>query len=150
MTNFPAVALVTVQYTITLVLNIYKLNSIVLGDDPCRVFEIKIAPTESVGTLQKVIKDAKKPQFDRVAADGLEIWLVKINLNDLVQSRHPTNQSSVTFTAPTTFKARLHYLWTARALPPIFDAHLALGQLHNATMRHNDAGDDLIHDGDSQ
>ncbi|KAG1831185.1 vacuole effluxer Atg22 like-domain-containing protein [Suillus subalutaceus] len=160
MTNFPGhgCAAVTwcgfaVRYTITLVLNIYKLNSIVLGNDPCRVFEIKIAPTESVSTLQKVIKDAKKPQFDRVAADGLEIWLsnaddliiwkVKINLNDLVQSRHPTNQSSVTVTAPTTFKARLHYLWTARALPPIFDAHLASGQLHN------DVGDDLIHDGDS-
>ncbi|KAG1861654.1 hypothetical protein F4604DRAFT_1929708 [Suillus subluteus] len=47
-------------------------------------------------------------------------------------SRLPTHQSSAT--APTTFKACLHHLWTACALPPIFN--------------HNDADDDLIRDED--
>ncbi|KAG1766754.1 hypothetical protein EV702DRAFT_789503 [Suillus placidus] len=55
-----------------------KLNCFVLGDDPRRVFEIKIASTESVSALKKLIKDAKK-QFDHVDADGLELRQVKIN-----------------------------------------------------------------------
>ncbi|KAG1837969.1 hypothetical protein DFJ58DRAFT_846251 [Suillus subalutaceus] len=56
----------------------YKLNCIVLGNVPCRVFEIKIAPTASVSALQNVIKGAKKPQFGHVTADSLELW--KVNL----------------------------------------------------------------------
>ncbi|KAG2337141.1 hypothetical protein BDR05DRAFT_1048371 [Suillus weaverae] len=60
-----------------------KLNCFVWGDDPRHVFEIKIAPTESVSALQKVIKDTKKLAFHDVDADGLELRQVKINLNDL-------------------------------------------------------------------
>ncbi|KAG1789653.1 uncharacterized protein HD556DRAFT_772595 [Suillus plorans] len=60
-----------------------KLNYILSGDNLRRVFEIKIAPTESVSALQKLIKDAQKPQFDCVAADAFELWQVKVNLNDL-------------------------------------------------------------------
>ncbi|KAG2054984.1 hypothetical protein BDR06DRAFT_1007203 [Suillus hirtellus] len=60
-----------------------KLNYILSGDNLRRVFEIKIAPTESVSALQKLIKDAQKPQFDRIAADDFELWQVKVNLNDL-------------------------------------------------------------------
>ncbi|KAG1843677.1 hypothetical protein F4604DRAFT_251848 [Suillus subluteus] len=53
-----------------------KLNCIVLGNDPRRVFEIKVAPTASVSALQNVIKGAKKPQFDHITADSLELWKV--------------------------------------------------------------------------
>ncbi|KAG1849261.1 hypothetical protein DFJ58DRAFT_746628 [Suillus subalutaceus] len=60
-----------------------KLNCFVLGDDLHRIFQVKIAPTESVSALQNIIKDAKGPSFDHVAADGLELWQVKIDLNDL-------------------------------------------------------------------
>ncbi|KAG1891723.1 uncharacterized protein F5891DRAFT_1197488 [Suillus fuscotomentosus] len=35
------------------------LKCFMMGDDPCHVFEIEIAPTESVSGLQKVIKGAK-------------------------------------------------------------------------------------------
>ncbi|KAG2100178.1 uncharacterized protein F5147DRAFT_813356 [Suillus discolor] len=38
--------------------------------------------TKTIGDLRNVIKDAKKPEFDHVAADRLELWKVKINLND--------------------------------------------------------------------
>lgn len=61
-----------------------KLNYILSGDNLRRVFEIKIASTESVSALQrKLIKDAQKPQFDCIAADAFELWQVKVNLNDL-------------------------------------------------------------------
>ncbi|KIL64898.1 hypothetical protein M378DRAFT_11223 [Amanita muscaria Koide BX008] len=50
----------------------------VLGEDFGRIFPVKIASTESVGTLKKTIKDHKRPQFDHVAADTLVLWNVSI------------------------------------------------------------------------
>ncbi|KAG1860902.1 hypothetical protein F4604DRAFT_1957637 [Suillus subluteus] len=63
----------------------YKLNCIVLGDDPRRVFEIKIAPTASVSALQKVIKDAKKQRLRHVAADCLDLWQVDLPYNETIK-----------------------------------------------------------------
>ncbi|KAG1886438.1 hypothetical protein F4604DRAFT_1721739 [Suillus subluteus] len=46
------------------------LNCLVLGDDPrFHIFLIKIAQTESVGDLKKLIKEDKRPEFDAVATD---------------------------------------------------------------------------------
>jgi hypothetical protein len=59
-----------------------ELNCFVLGDDPNRVFPIKIDSTESVGTLKKVIKDKKKPDFDQVPADALKVWKVSIPVDE--------------------------------------------------------------------
>jgi len=52
------------------------LNCFVLGGDPNRVFEIKIAPTESVSALKKAIKEEKKQTFRDVDADTLQLWKV--------------------------------------------------------------------------
>lgn len=52
-----------------------NLNCVVI-DDPDYAFEVKIAPTESVSALQNAIKDAKKPEFDHVAANHLKVWQV--------------------------------------------------------------------------
>ncbi|KAG2105512.1 uncharacterized protein F5147DRAFT_242554 [Suillus discolor] len=60
----------------------FNINCVVL-DDPDYAFTIKIAPTENVSALQKAIKDAKKPQFDHVAANHLKVWQVNIKPNDL-------------------------------------------------------------------
>jgi len=58
----------------------YKLNCLVLGDDPNHIFPVNIAQTQTVGDLKKVIKDEKKPQFDHIPADGLKLW----NVSDLM------------------------------------------------------------------
>jgi hypothetical protein len=50
----------------------------VLGDDPQRVFPAEISKTKTVGSLKDVIKDKKKPQFDSIAADVLDLWKVRI------------------------------------------------------------------------
>ena len=55
---------------------VLRLNCWVLGDDSSRVFPVKIAAMESVGTLKKVIKDEKKPAFDHLTADSLDLWMV--------------------------------------------------------------------------
>ncbi|KAF8470482.1 hypothetical protein DFH94DRAFT_637655 [Russula ochroleuca] len=53
-----------------------ELNCLVLGQDIKRIFPVKIDGTESIGTLKEFIKDKKKPQFDNVPADSLEIFKV--------------------------------------------------------------------------
>jgi len=57
----------------------YKLNCLVLGDNHSHIFEIKIAPTESVSALKDLIKE-KKHAFRDVDADGLKLW----NVSDLM------------------------------------------------------------------
>ena len=52
------------------------LNCIVLSDDPSHVFPVKIARTESISTLKKMIKEEKKPAFDHVPTDTLSLWKV--------------------------------------------------------------------------
>ncbi|KAG1791477.1 uncharacterized protein BJ212DRAFT_1477883 [Suillus subaureus] len=47
------------------------------------MFWAMIAQTQTIGDLREAIKDKKKQQFDHVYADHLELWQVKINLNDL-------------------------------------------------------------------
>ncbi len=52
------------------------LNCWVLSDHPDRVFPVKIAPEESVGALRKAIKEEKRPVFDDIPADRLDLWKV--------------------------------------------------------------------------
>jgi hypothetical protein len=46
----------------------YQLNCIqvVFGEDQNHMFPVNIARTQAVGNLRKVIKEEKKPQFDRI------------------------------------------------------------------------------------
>ncbi|KAG1894257.1 uncharacterized protein F5891DRAFT_985144 [Suillus fuscotomentosus] len=44
---------------------------------------IDVERTKTVSDLKNVIKVAKKPEFDHVAADHLELWKVKINWNNI-------------------------------------------------------------------
>jgi hypothetical protein len=55
-----------------------ELNCWVLGDgdDPGRIFTVEIANNKTVDALKKVIKDEKKPAFDHLAADSLNLWKV--------------------------------------------------------------------------
>jgi hypothetical protein len=55
-----------------------ELNCLVLGDDPSRVFTIEIGGTKKVSALKELIKDKKKPAFDHVPADTLDIFKVSL------------------------------------------------------------------------
>jgi hypothetical protein len=58
--------------------SVIVLNCWVLGDDSSRVFPVKIATTESVGTLKKLIKEEKERGFLRdVDASDLGLWKVR-------------------------------------------------------------------------
>jgi hypothetical protein len=60
---------------------ILELNCFVHDDDPRHVFPVKIARTESVGTLKKAIKEEKKVALEHVDADALRLWKVSIPVN---------------------------------------------------------------------
>ena len=50
------------------------INCWVLSDRPESVFPVKIAPEESVGALKKAIKEEKRPAFDHIPTDRLDLW----------------------------------------------------------------------------
>jgi hypothetical protein len=57
---------------------ILELNCFVHGDDPHHVFPIKIARTDTVGTLKEAIKDKNPESFHDVDARSLHLWKVSI------------------------------------------------------------------------
>jgi hypothetical protein len=56
-----------------------NLNCWVLGDDPRRVFPVKIAGSETVGGLKKAIKEdpSSKGDFNGIDAKYLDLWKVR-------------------------------------------------------------------------
>lgn len=56
-----------------------ELNCLVLGHPSDRIFPVKIALNESVGSLKYAIKEKKKPAFDHIPADILVLWEASIS-----------------------------------------------------------------------
>ena len=55
---------------------VLELNCWILGDEPRRVFPVKIANSVTVGHLKEAIKDKKKQTFTGIDADLLDLWKV--------------------------------------------------------------------------
>ena len=58
-----------------------NINCLVLGDDASHTFPIKIAKSDTVGSLRKLIKEEKSHTFQHVDADTLVLWKVSILVN---------------------------------------------------------------------
>jgi len=56
-----------------------NLNCWVLGDDPQRVFSVKIAKSETVDALKKAIMEdpSNEGDFDGIGAKYLDLWKVR-------------------------------------------------------------------------
>ena len=59
-----------------------RLNCWVLGDDSAQIFAVEIDPEKDVGALKKAIKEEKKPVFDDITSDSLEVWKVSIPVDE--------------------------------------------------------------------
>ncbi|KAG2357031.1 hypothetical protein BDR07DRAFT_398572 [Suillus spraguei] len=101
----------------------FKLNCIVLGDCPDRVFGVDIAQMQAVCDLIEAIKYKKKPDFDRVPAARLDLWQVNISLKDsrfLDATRddwmklEPANKLSTAFT-----DVKIGYIHVVVQRPPV-------------------------------
>ena len=63
-------------------MSLLLLNCWVLGEDSTRIFPVEIHPNKNVGGLKKAIKEEKKPAFDNITADSLEVWNVSIPIDE--------------------------------------------------------------------
>jgi hypothetical protein len=59
-----------------------ELNCLVLGDDPSHIFTIEIQGTKNISALETAIKEKKKPVFDHVLADALELFKDSLTVDD--------------------------------------------------------------------
>ncbi|KAJ8588352.1 hypothetical protein M405DRAFT_259059 [Rhizopogon salebrosus TDB-379] len=57
----------------------FNLNCLILGDDPRYIFAVKVALTDTVGVLKKLIKDKQRYTFGDVDAVTLTLWKVDIH-----------------------------------------------------------------------
>src|SRR6266702_179887 len=64
-----------------------ELNCLIISDDPSRIFAVKIEETKSVGYLKEAIKSKKKPAFNNVDANTLDLWSVSIDVNDHLEEK---------------------------------------------------------------
>ena len=55
-----------------------SLNCLVQGDDPERMFTVKIEKTENVSILRDLIKKAQAPRLDHLSATQLVLWKVDL------------------------------------------------------------------------
>jgi len=88
-----------------------RLNCWVLGEDSTCIFPVEIDRNENVGGLKEVIKEKKKPAFDFITTDSLDVWKVSIPIDEDVNLVEQVK------------KLRLHEkkpLWVLRGLK-IFD-----------------------------
>ena len=60
-----------------------SLNCFLRGDDPDRMFTVKISKTKNVSILKDLIKKEKAPHLDHVAASDLDLWKADFPINDL-------------------------------------------------------------------
>ena len=95
------------------------LNCLVRGDHPNRIFQVKIAPTESVGALKEAIKEKKEKTFEHVDADALGLWNVTIPVDNTLKENLKSLDFSLGSLLPPT-----------EELSTLFPKAPAKGQLH--------------------
>jgi hypothetical protein len=61
---------------------ILELSCLIRGANANHIFPVKIASTESVGTLKEAIKDKKKVALQHIDADTLTLWKLSIPVDD--------------------------------------------------------------------
>ena len=61
------------------------LNCFVVGDDPERVFTVKIPKTDNVSALKDLIKEKKTRILNHVDASDLDLWAAELKVDALTK-----------------------------------------------------------------
>lgn len=87
-----------------------QLNCLVLGDDPCRMFKVRIAETAGVSDLRKLIKQKTVNTFRGVDAKDLDLHDVSLPIDNELDEKlerlmlnvplHPVRKLSTCFVQP--------------------------------------------------
>ena len=65
---------------------VLELNCLVLSDDPSHCFAIEILNIKKISDLKELIKDKKKPVFDHVPADSLDVYKVSFPVDHVLDT----------------------------------------------------------------
>ncbi|KAF8637024.1 hypothetical protein AX17_003093 [Amanita inopinata Kibby_2008] len=80
---------ISLEYRLHVVLEVpqldFKLNCLVLGESVDYIFQVKIAPNESVFSLKVAIKDGNRPAFNHIDIGTLVLWDVSLPADQHVQ-----------------------------------------------------------------
>ena len=60
---------------------LFSLNCFVVGDDPDRIFTVKVPRADNVSILKDLIKEKKAHYLNHIAASDLDLW--KVDIDDL-------------------------------------------------------------------
>src|ERR1700683_5724200 len=95
---------------------ILELTCWILGHDPLRVFSVEVPSSKTVSYLRKAIKDEKKPVFDEITADSLDLWKV----SNLIQ--HTDNDELISLKVDIDFTTNSDLLKSIKEKDDIRDA----------------------------
>jgi Crinkler effector protein N-terminal domain len=77
-----------------------SLNCLVLGDEPERMFTVKIPKTDNVSIFKKLIKEKKAPHLNHHAASDLDLWKVDLHMDELGEEPVHINLDTYTKLSP--------------------------------------------------
>ncbi|KAI5980886.1 hypothetical protein EDD15DRAFT_2380781 [Pisolithus albus] len=72
-------------------MSMLELNCFILGDDPSKIFGVKILRTKLVNALKDSIKETLSPKLNHVAASDLTVWKVSLPEDAIMQELTATD-----------------------------------------------------------
>jgi hypothetical protein len=71
-----------------------SLNCWVIGESENNIFPVEIELSRTVGVLKDLIKEKKRPEFDSIAADKLELFKIHVPTDDFIRTLNEVNLPS--------------------------------------------------------
>jgi hypothetical protein len=71
-------------------MQLLSLNCFILGDDPDRMFTVKIPKTENVSILKKLIKEENPSSLGNIDVKNIDLWQASLPIDDLPSKNPPT------------------------------------------------------------
>ena len=68
----------------------FSLNCFILGDNPDRMFTVKIPKTENVSILKDLIKEKNPSSLGNIDAKNIDLWQISFPIDDLHSKNPPT------------------------------------------------------------
>ncbi|KAF8157793.1 hypothetical protein B0H34DRAFT_844095 [Crassisporium funariophilum] len=69
---------------------LFSLNCFILGDNPDRMFTVKIPKTENVSILKDLIKEKNPSSLRNIDAKSIDLWQISFPIDDLHSKNPPT------------------------------------------------------------
>jgi hypothetical protein len=81
-----------------------SLNCLVLGDEPERMFTVKIPKTDNVSILKKLINEKNSNSFGNIDSKNIDLWKVDLHIDELGEEPVHINLDTYTKLSPPRLK----------------------------------------------